>query len=136
MQGRPVFESSSIFGLVPCLQSVGISSCLPVCCPSFSVGLGSFSQRPLVLAILHRCGWVLASSSGQTTLVFSRKSYNDLFPVWSIDDLWGFRVGGGVHDSYTFQYGLVGYFTSPGIDTIYKGPTAFTVSSERHWQAG
>ena len=72
VQGRPVFESSSIFGLVPCLQSVGISSCLPVCCPSisFSVGLGSFSQRPLVLAILHRCGWVLASSSGQTTLVF------------------------------------------------------------------
>ena len=62
VQGRPVFESSSIFGLVPCLQSVGISSCLPVCCPSnsFSVGLGSVSQRPLVLAILHRCGWVLA----------------------------------------------------------------------------
>ena len=29
----------------------------------------------------------------------------------------GFRVGGGVHDSYTFQYGLVGSFTSPGIDT-------------------
>ena len=72
VQGRPVFESSSIFGHVPCLQSVGISLCLPVCCPSisFSVGLGSFSQRPLVLAILHRCGWVLASSSGQTTLVF------------------------------------------------------------------
>ena len=29
----------------------------------------------------------------------------------------GFRVGGGVHDSYTFQSGLVGSFTSPGIDT-------------------
>ena len=29
----------------------------------------------------------------------------------------GFRVGGGVNDSYTFQCGLVGYFTSPGIDT-------------------
>ena len=26
-----------------------------------------------------------------------------------------FRVGGGVHDSYTFQCGLVGSFTSPGI---------------------
>ena len=39
----------------------------------------------------------------------------------------GFRVGGGVHDSYTFQCGLVGSFTSPG-------PTAFSVSSERHWQ--
>ena len=35
-----------------------------------------------------------------------------------IDALLGeFRVGGGVHDSYTFQCGLVGYFTSPGIDT-------------------
>ena len=31
----------------------------------------------------------------------------------------GFKVGGGVHDSYryTFQCGLVGSFTSPGIDT-------------------
>ena len=31
----------------------------------------------------------------------------------------GFRVGGGVHDSYryTFQCGLVGSFTSPDIDT-------------------
>ena len=30
-----------------------------------------------------------------------------------IDALLGeFRVGGGVHDSYTFQCGLVGYFTS------------------------
>ena len=28
-----------------------------------------------------------------------------------------FRVGGGVHDSYTFQCVLVGSFTSPGIDT-------------------
>ena len=46
------------------------------------------------------------------------------------------RVGGGVHDSYTFQCGLVGYFTSPGIDTIQKGPTVFAVSSEIHWQAG
>ena len=26
-------------------------------------------------------------------------------------------MGGGVHDSYTFQCGLVGSFTSPGIDT-------------------
>ena len=35
-----------------------------------------------------------------------------------IDALLGeFRVGGGVHDSYTFQCGLVGYFTFPGIDT-------------------
>ena len=42
------------------------------------------------------------------------------------------RVGGGVHDSYTFQCGLVGYFTSPGIDTGKEGPTAFSISSERH----
>ena len=35
-----------------------------------------------------------------------------------IDALLGeFRVGGGVHDSYTFQCGLVGSFISPGIDT-------------------
>ena len=35
-----------------------------------------------------------------------------------IDALLGeLRVGGGVHDSYTFQCGLVGSFTSPGIDT-------------------
>ena len=33
-----------------------------------------------------------------------------------IDALLGkFRVGGGVHDSYTFQCELVGYFTSPGL---------------------
>ena len=38
----------------------------------------------------------------------------------------------------TFQCGLVGSFTSPGIaiDTRYKGPTALSVSSERHWQSG
>ena len=45
-------------------------------------------------------------------------------------------MGGGVHDSYTFQCGLVGYFTSPDIDTRQKGPTTFSVSSERHWQRG
>ena len=32
---------------------------------------------------------------------------------------------------YTFTP-CVGYFTSPGIDTRYKGPTVFSVSSERH----
>ena len=30
----------------------------------------------------------------------------------------------------------VGYFTSPGIHTGLKGPTAFNVYSERHWQSG
>ena len=35
-----------------------------------------------------------------------------------IDALLGeFRVGDVVHESYTFQCGLVGSFTSPGIDT-------------------
>ena len=37
---------------------------------SFSVGLCSYSQKPLVSAISHRCGCVLASSRGQTALVF------------------------------------------------------------------
>ena len=72
VQGRPVFQSSSIFDIVPCLQSVGTSSCLPLRYPSiyFSVDLCSFSRKLLVLAILHRCGCVLASNSGQTTSVF------------------------------------------------------------------
>ena len=58
-----------------CIQSVGISSCLPFCCTaiSFSVYLCSFSQKRLVLAISHICGCVLASSSGQTTLQESSK---------------------------------------------------------------
>ena len=30
----------------------------------------------------------------------------------------------------------VGYFTSLGIDTRWKGPTAFSVCFERHWQSG
>ena len=35
-----------------------------------------------------------------------------------VTHFWGsIRVDGGVHDSYTFQCRLVGYFTSPGIDT-------------------
>ena len=50
---------------------------------------------------------------------------------------------GEVHDSYTFQCGLVGSFTSPDIDIVTvivysrhqsRGPSAFSVSSERHWQ--
>ena len=40
-------------------------------------------------------------------------------PSAALSHTGGFRVGGGVHDSYryTFQCGLVGSFTSPGIDT-------------------
>ena len=87
--------TSIISHIVPCLQSVGISSCLPLCCPSvsFSVDLCSFSQKRLVLAISHRCGCVLALSSGQTTLVFVfQESFNmfmftsflmSYFPMWS-----------------------------------------------------
>ena len=42
-----------------------------------------------------------------------------------IDALQGeFRVGGGIHDSYTFPCGMVGYFTSPGIDQI-EGTDSF-----------
>ena len=48
----------------------------------------------------------------------------------------GFRASGGVHDSYTFQCRLVGSFTSPGIDTRYKGLTAFGVSSELSYRSG
>ena len=53
-----------------CIHSVGISSCLRLCCRSisFSVDLCSFSQKRLVLEIWHTCRCVLASSSGQTTL--------------------------------------------------------------------
>ena len=36
VQGRPLFQSSSVVDRVLCLQSVGIYSCLPVCCPSVS----------------------------------------------------------------------------------------------------
>ena len=39
------------------------------------------------------------------------------FPIYPTTRERGIRVGGGVHDSYTFQCGLVGSFTSPGIDT-------------------
>ena len=60
------------FDLVPCLQSFGISSCLPLCCSSisFSVDFCSSSQKLPVSTISHRRGWVLVSNSGQTTLVF------------------------------------------------------------------
>ena len=60
-----------IFHYVPCLQSVDMSSCLPLWCPSISlsVGLCSFAQKRLVLAIVYICVYLLASSSSQITLV-------------------------------------------------------------------
>ena len=54
VQGRPLFQSSSIFDLVPCLQSVGISSCLPVCCPSSSLcRAGQYFSHPVFLILCH-----------------------------------------------------------------------------------
>ena len=35
-----------------------------------------------------------------------------------------------------FPVPCVGYFTSPGIGTREKGPTAFSISSERHIYVG
>ena len=51
----------------------------------------------------------------------------------------GFRVGGGVHDSYTFQCGLVGSFTSPGLDTqilLYNHANVVTSASEQNFNSG
>ena len=49
-----------------------VTSCLSLCCPSvsFPADFCSFSQKLLVAVISHRCGSILASSSGQTILVF------------------------------------------------------------------
>ena len=43
----------------------------------------------------------------------------------------GFRVGGGVHYSYTFQCRLVGYFTSPGIDTRFRRDQRLLLSHQK-----
>ena len=62
---------------------------------------GGFTKRGV-----HKKGGSSSSSFSVQGSVFRR-----------IDALLGeFRVGGGVHDSYTFQCGLVGSFISPGID--------------------
>ena len=50
--------------------------------------------------------------------------------------LGGFRVGGGVHDSYTFQCGLVGSFTSPGIDTGQDQRHLMSHPKDTSWQNG
>ena len=44
------------------------------------------------------------------------------------------RVVESTTDLYTFQCGLVGSFTSPGIATEQKATKAFSVSSEIHWR--
>ena len=53
----------------------------------------------------------LASSSSDTMSTQTWVFYTGLFLELS------FSKSGGVHDSYTFQCGLVGSFTSHGIDT-------------------
>ena len=60
------------------------------------------------------CAWGASSSSSSSDASAGQRfqPHNRTLEVGSF-----FRVGGGVHDSYTFQCGLVGSFTSPGIDT-------------------
>ena len=53
-----------------------------------------------------------SSSSSDTSAVKPSQPHNRTLEVGSF-----FRVGGEVHDSYTFQCGLMGYFTSHDIDT-------------------
>ena len=65
----------------------------------------------LVTACLHFHGFGSSSSSSDTSAGQRFPPHNRTLGVGE------FRVGGGVHDSYTFQCGLVGSFTSPGIDT-------------------
>ena len=59
-------------------SSFGMSSCLPVCCPSlsFAVGPCSFSQKPIVFAISHRKMWLrsrLMQWPYHFRILFSRK---------------------------------------------------------------
>ena len=55
--------------------------------------------------------WLMITSSSDTSAGQRFPPHNRTLGVGE------FRVGGGAHDSYTFQCGLVGSFTSPGIDT-------------------
>ena len=81
-----------IFDIVPCRQSVGISSCLPLCCPSvsFSVDLCFFSHKLLGLAIPHIM-WLcsrLKQCPNHFSLLFSRKVSTDcLLPGVFISDV-------------------------------------------------
>ena len=66
-----------------------------------------------VLRKWAKCPYIVHSSSSS-----SDTSAGQRFPPHNRTlGVGEFRVGGGVHDSYTFQCGLVGSFTSPGIDT-------------------
>ena len=56
------------------------------------------------------------SSSSDTSAGQRFQPHNCTLEVGSF-----FRVGGGLHDSYTFQCGLVGSFTSPGIAKLFEG---------------
>ena len=79
---------------MPCLQSVGISSCLSLCCSSisFSLDLCSISQKLRVSVISNICDCVLASNSGQISLVCcfpgkNQKIYMRLLPGIFISDV-------------------------------------------------
>ena len=113
------FSNPVFFDSVPCIQSVGIFSILPLCCPSisFSVNLCSVSQNLLVLAISHRCGCIITLSSGQTTLVicFSRKCKQVLCALPSrclnflCDPIWSSLL---LISTYSFRLNLVCFHLS------------------------
>ena len=69
-------------------------------------------QRGILSPLLFNVIFLYISSSSSDTSAGQRfPPHNRTLGVGE------FRVCGGVHDSYTFQCGLVGSFTSPGIDT-------------------
>ena len=63
------------------------------------------------LPLTRRASDQSSSSSSDTVSTQTWVLYTGFFLELS------FSKSGGVHDSYTFQCGLVGSFTSPGIDT-------------------
>ena len=80
----------------------------------------------LVSSIVH-CETNMSSD----TETGNRDKINVLSPILN-----NLNIELGVHDwLYTFNP-CMGYFISPGIDTRWKGPTGYSVSSERHGQCG
>ena len=79
-------------------------------------GQGKFGVRIANFISLNPCqGWLVFDLIWNT--LCSHTKVIRLISCVVHDDVWSLRVGGGVHDSYTFRCGLVGSFTSPGIDT-------------------
>ena len=58
---------------------------------------------------------------------------NKLFRISACRHYWPGRIWS---PRQVVHLSRVGYLTSPGIDTRWKGPTAFSVSSETHRQSG